>query len=679
MSALRTLFLGFFALTALATGQVMAAASDWVDTAETSVRLISATDTVGELGELRFGLEIQLQPGWKTYWRSPGDGGLPPSLNWEQSANIADTRMDWPAPHRFSILGIESIGYEKSVIYPIRVTPGRPGEPITATVSLDYLTCKAICVPQHADLTLHLPAGKASPSQDAFLLGQASGRVPGPSMPGFQLAKAEVMEGQGARWWLKLETTTPLAQPDVFVESADANFGFGAPERLGPTLMRVPVLYASGDPANLVMTPLTVTLTDGARAFEDQIQVTATPMSSTSLLTWLTILVTAFAGGLILNLMPCVLPVLSIKLMGVVRYGGGDTAKARGSFLATAAGILVSFGALAAAAIAMKSAGMAVGWGIQFQEPAFITFMTLVCVLFAANLWGLFEMPMPAFFGRMGGSNAGSFATGLFATLLATPCSAPFVGTAIAFALGGGWIETVSIFAAMGLGLSFPYLIVAARPQLATALPKPGRWMIWVRAVLGVALAATAVWLGSILLSLAGLGAAIAVAALCVVLLIWIALPLARVRLPVAAVLVAAGVVLSGQLSAPSGSDDAYAAKANAVWMPFSQDYLADLVANDRIVMVDVTADWCITCKANKAAVLSRGEVAKRLGDQVAALRADWTRPDPAIQAYLASFNRYGIPFNAVYGPGAPSGIALPEILSEEVVLKAFQQAAAAK
>lgn len=679
MSALRTLFFALAGLIALTAHQGLAAESDWADTPEASVRLLSATDAVGDLDELRFGLEIQLRPGWKTYWRSPGDGGLPPVLDWEKSDNIASTRMDWPAPSRFTALGIDSIGYEGQVVYPIRVTPERRGEPVTAHVSLDYLTCKEICVPQHAMLTLNLPAGTAVPSENAFLLGRAAGRVPGPSIPGFQLAKAEVAEGQGARWWLNLETTAPLAAPDVFIESPDPNFGFGAPQRLGPTRMRVPVLYAMGDPASLVSKALTVTVTDGQRAFEDTIVVAPSSMSQASLLAWLTILVTAFAGGLILNLMPCVLPVLSIKLLGVVRYGGGDIAKARGSFLATAAGILVSFGALAAGAIAMKSAGLAVGWGIQFQEPAFISFMALVCVLFAANLWGLFEMPMPAVFGRIGGGNAGSFATGLFATLLATPCSAPFVGTAVAFALGQGWVETVSIFAAMGLGLACPYLIVAVRPQLATALPRPGRWMVWVRVVLGVALAGTALWLGTVLLSLAGQTAAIALAAVCAALLVWLALPVARLRLPVAAALVIGGVALSAQFSPSGNSGYASNARQNAVWMPFSQEYLSDLVASGRTVMVDVTADWCITCKANKAAVLDRGEVARRLGGDVAALRADWTRSDPAIQAYLASFNRYGIPFNAVYGPGAPSGIALPEILTETRVLEAFRQASAEK
>ena len=664
-------------LSSVLPARAMAAASDWADSAEASVRLVSAVDAVGDLSELRLGLEVVLKPGWKTYWRSPGDGGLPPSLDWEGSENVADTEIQFPAPKRFAILGIDSVGYENAVIYPIRLTPGKPGEPVVADLSLDFLTCKEICIPQQANVSMTLPSGTAEPSEQAFSLNQAYGKVPAPSMPGFDVAKAEIAAGAGARWWLQLTTTTALTAPDAFVESPDPAFSFGPPQRLGPTLLRLPVLYAGTDPSALVSNALTVTLTDGDQAIEDEVIVTGSAIAPIDLWAWAVILVTAFAGGLILNLMPCVLPVLSIKLMSVVRYGGGSADSARTSFLATAAGILFSFAALAGAAIVLKSAGVAVGWGIQFQEPVFIVFMAMVCTLFAANLWGIFEMPLPAALGRLGAGQAGSFVTGFFATLLATPCSAPFVGTAVAFALSQGWVETAVIFLAMGLGLATPYLIVAARPQLATALPKPGRWMIWVRAVLGFALAATAIWLGSILWSLAGQTAALGLAVVAGGLLIWLAVPVGRLRMPVAGVLIAASLALPSILALQAPAGNGKAAVENAVWMTFSQDYLADLVANGRTVMVDVTADWCITCKANKAAVLNRGEVMRMLENDVAALRADWTKPDPAIQAYLASFGRYGIPFNAVYGPGAPGGIALPEILTESAVLEAFEQAAA--
>ncbi len=682
MSALRPVLSWLVALVCLVSGQAQAASSNWVESAESSVRLVSAVEAVGNLDEVWLGLEVRLQPGWKTYWRSPGEGGLPPRLDWGQSQNVADTAIEWPVPKRFEILGIDSVGYEHRVIYPVRLIPAQPGEPLTAQVALDYLTCETICVPQHANLSLHLPAGSASPSNFAYRLNQARGRVPGRGMPGMSLEKAQLTEGQGARWWLELRTTGALNEPDAFVESPDPAFGFGAPERLGPTLLRLPVDYAGDDPATLTAKTLTVTLTDGARAIEDRIVVSGASVSGVSLLAWLAILATAFAGGLILNLMPCVLPVLSIKLMGVIRYGGGDYNRARASFLATAAGIIISFAALAGAAIGMKYAGLAVGWGIQFQEPAFIVFMALVCVLFAANLWGIFDVPLPASLGRIGTGQAGALATGFFATLLATPCSAPFVGTAVAFALSQGWVETLAVFLAMGLGLAAPYLAVAIRPQIATALPKPGRWMVWVRAVLGVALAATAVWLGSILWALAGQSAAIGLAVMSVALLVWLAIPGARLRLPVAGALVLAGLVLPtlvANIGVSIGSGKTASNPAhNAIWRPFSQDYLADLVASGRTVVVDVTADWCITCQVNKAAVLDRGEVARLLGNsEVAALRADWTKPNPTIQAYLASFDRYGIPFNAVYGPGAPDGIALPELLTEEAVLRALNQASA--
>lgn len=651
-----------------------AVASDWVGNTEARARLITATTAAGEQEQLRFGLEIELEEGWKTYWRSPGEGGYPPRLDWQGSDNIAKAEIGWPAPARFEILGIDSVGYEERVIYPITVTPERPGEAVTAKLSLDYLTCKDVCIPQRADLTLTLPSGTAGPSEQAFDLDKARGQIPAPPAAEFAITEASIRPGDGNRWWLGLETGAPLQRPDAFIEASGQAFAFGAPERLGPNRMRLPVLYAETEPAALAGETITVTLTDTGRALEQAVTVTAAAGSGGSGMTaWALMLLTALAGGLILNLMPCVLPVLSIKVLSLVKHGGGAQGAARSSFLATAAGILVSFGLLAAGAIALREAGIAVGWGIQFQEPLFIAFMALICVLFAANLWGLFEVPMPATFGRLGEGRAGAFATGMFATLLATPCSAPFVGTAVAFALGHGWVETLAIFLAMGLGLALPYLAIAVRPQIATALPKPGRWMLWLRVVLGFALIATALWLGSILLSLAGEVAAAALAALSLAMLVWLWQAAARWRLPGAVAVIAAGIALPAALPSANPADREALA---GVWQPFSQDRLAELVGDGETVLVDVTADWCITCQVNKSAVLDRGAVAAQLkqGD-VVALRADWTRPNPAIQTYLASFGRYGIPFNAVYGPKAPGGIALPELLSESAVLSAIEAA----
>jgi suppressor for copper-sensitivity B len=406
-------------------------------------------------------------------------------------------------------------------------------------------------------------------------------------------------------------------------------------------------------------------------------------LASTIALAWL--------GGLILNLMPCVLPVLSLKLLGVVGHGGGERGAIRRGFLASAAGVVFSVMLLAAGTIAVKSAGHAVGWGIQFQEPAFLTALALLCVFFAANLWGLYEIRLPGFLsdslaGRgahSGQSLIGSFLTGAFATVLATPCSAPFLGTALGFALSRGPGEILAIFAALGLGLATPYLLVAAYPSLARLLPRPGRWMIALKAVLGALLAGTALWLVTVAADALGWRAALAVgAALAAIPLVFLARrwwPDHTRRSGIAALL--ALVILAFALPAklPPGS----AARAPAQggdWRPFARAEIPGLVAQGRVVFVDVTADWCITCKANKALVLDRPPVADLLArPNVVRMLADWTRPSDEIASYLASFGRYGIPFNVVYGPGAPGGLALPELLTGEAVADALSRAAAVK
>jgi suppressor for copper-sensitivity B len=323
-----------------------------------------------------------------------------------------------------------------------------------------------------------------------------------------------------------------------------------------------------------------------------------------------------------------------------------------------------------------------VGWGIQFQQPLFLLGMVALLTLFAANLWGLFEIPLPGALSNLGGrgaggSLAGSFLTGAFATLLATPCSAPFLGTAVGFALAGRATDTLAIFLSLGLGMALPYLAVAAWPRVATRLPRPGAWMVVLRRVMGLALAGTALWLLTVLAAQRGLETAALVggAMVLVVGLLAVARVIAGTGKAVAGI-VALMVIGSGVLVAQPDAAISGKATTEAHWRPWSTEETAKLVAEGKTVLVDVTADWCVTCLVNKAAVLDRGAVAELLGGgDVVALRADWTRPDPAIAAYLASFGRYGIPFNAVYGPKAPQGIALPELLTEGAVLNAVAAA----
>lgn len=668
-------------------------ASEWATSESGKVRLVSATTGTGEAGQLRLGLHFKLEPGWKIYWRTPGDAGYPPKLDWAGSANLDNPQPRWPAPHRFVLAGLQNYGYSGEVILPLDARVPEASRPVAARLAVDFLACAQICVPQKAELSLDLSTGPAEPSAFAHDIGRFTALVPGDGRRhGLSLDSAEAL-GSGETSVLRLTVASmePFSDPDAFVEAEDVA-AFGQPRvSLSPDRRRA--VFDIPVPAGALMKPLagapmTVTVTDGMRAFETAmvpVPGTAAPMAADEAPSLAGMLLVALLGGLILNLMPCVLPVLSIKVIGVLAHGGGERAHVRASFVASAAGIVASFLALAALAIGLKQAGAAVGWGIQFQQPGFLALMVVLLALFAANLWGMFEIPMPAFlFNRGGGiphhTVLGHFLSGAFATLLATPCSAPFLGTAIGFALARGPGEIVMIFTALGIGMAVPYLAVAIWPDFALKMPKPGRWMVTVRNILGLALAGTGLWLLSVLMVQAGMLAALvtggAMAAAVAVLGLRHKLPSAARPAVTACVVALAGLALAAPFHGSANGETGPETGGAVAWSRFDSQTVARLVADGKVVFVDVTADWCITCKVNKAAVIERGEVAKRLSSPgVVALRADWTRPDESISRYLASFGRYGIPFNAVYGPSAPDGIALPELLSEAEVLAALDKA----
>ncbi|MBM3549700.1 MAG: copper resistance protein [Alphaproteobacteria bacterium] len=644
-----------------------------------TARLVSAVTATGSLERIPLGLHLTLPEGWKTYWRSPGDAGLPARIDWNGSSNLADAEIRWPIPERFSLFGLETFGYEHDVVLPILARPTKPGEPMSLAANVDYLVCKDICVPITAALALELPAGTAKPSEFAHLIDRFNVRVPSAATAAGLTIASAVASGSGtaARLTVSTRSDIPFGKPDLLIE-APPGHAFGKPrvERYdGGHIARFVVPAFPPKDEALPGTTLTLTVTDGDRAAE--VQVTPAAGAGGSVASELALaLLAALIGGLILNLMPCVLPVLSIKLLSVVSHGGAERSATRRAFLASSAGILGSFALLASAAVAVKAAGATVGWGMQFQEPLFLVFMIVVVTLFAANLWGLFEVMLPAGLGTMLGSTpsqglTGHFLTGALATLLATPCSAPFLGTAIAYALSRGAVEIYAIFAALGLGLALPYLAVAAFPGLATRLPRPGAWMATLRRVLALALAATALWLLWVLASSSGRTAALGVGAIMAAAVAALAF-LPRARVAVAGLVIFAFVVPAalGTSAAPEKIEDA------TLWRSFDRQAIPRLVAEGKTVFVDVTADWCLTCQVNKRLVVGNDSVSARLKTpDVVALRADWTRPDPAIAEYLASHGRYGIPFNVVYGPSRPDGIVLPELLTVGSVLEALDEA----
>jgi suppressor for copper-sensitivity B len=615
-------------------------ASDWVSSESGRVRLIAARATLAEAGTVRLGLHFDLAPDWKIYWRTPGDAGYPPRIDWAGSQGAGEAAIRWPAPHRFVLAGLQNYGYQGEVVLPIDLRLTAPGQAVSLRARVEFLACATLCVPQQADLSLDLAAGDGAASIYAHTIARFDALVPGEGeRHGLSLDRAEAAgQGESSRLRLVVRAAEPFEAPDLFVESPDFP-AFAAPRvTVSPDRRQVTFEVEPSTPPTrpLLGAPLTVTIVDGARSLEAIVEPVAARADATPLAGMLLI---ALLGGLILNLMPCVLPVLSIKLLGILGHGGGERGHARLSFLASAAGIVASFLALATLAIVLRQAGLAVGWGIQFQQPAFLAAMVLVLLLFAANLWGGFEIRLPRWLldrtpaGETQPSLGGHFLSGALATLLATPCSAPFLGTAIGFALARGPVEIIAIFTALGLGMAAPFLLVAVWPDAVLRLPRPGRWMIRVRVAMGVALAGTALWLL---------------------------------------------LVLVEQFHTVLPPEENKAAAGAIAWTPFDPAAIPAFVAEGKTVFVDVTADWCITCKVNKLAVLERGEPAQRLSSPgLIAMRADWTRPDVVVTDYLASFGRYGIPFNAVYGPGAPQGIALPELLSEQAVLDALERAAA--
>jgi suppressor for copper-sensitivity B len=667
----------------------IAATSAWDINDHVDTRLVSAVEAVGDGATVSLGLHFKLRPGWKIYWRTPGDAGFPPEADWAGSDNLKAAVLSWPTPSRFSIFGLETLGYENEVLLPLTVTLMRPGEALRLNASIRYLACKDICIPYTAALAFELPPGLAAPGPDAGVIARFAALVPGTD-GSLSIERTTLLTG-GPDPVVQIEarSTRRFVNPDLFVEFAKApnEIVFGKPKvRLsdGGTRAVIEVRGIGADPDAVNGAALIFTLVDGGRAIETTMPVRfggpieIVPDAAAALSIWYFLLL-ALLGGLILNLMPCVLPVLSIKLLGVVSHGGGDAGVVRRSFLATAAGVVCSMLVIAVALIGVKAAGLSIGWGIQFQQPVFLAFMAVIVTLFAFNLFGLFEIILPQRLSKMAlgagdsTSAGGHFLTGAFATLLATPCSAPFLGTAVGFALSRETPEILAVFAALGVGLALPYLAVAAFPAAVIALPRPGQWMVVLRRVLGVLLLATTVWLLSVIAAQIDLETAVILAALLAV----AGGVLALKRLPgsrlgqragfVVAALALAVIVLPGVRTpefVPTST------QIDARWQPFDPVELRRIVDSGGVVFVDVTADWCITCQVNKKLVLDRGPVAAWLGSgAVVAMRADWTRPNPVIARYLASFGRYGIPFNAVYGPKAPNGIMLPEFLTTDAIL----------
>lgn len=632
-------------------------------------------------------LEVKLDKDWKTYWRSPGEGGVAPSVNWDMSSNVESVDWQWPMPKRYEFLGVETLGYKHDVIFPLSIHVKDMNKPVFLAGKLTMSSCTSICVLTDYDLALDFNPEKLSLSTDAmFLYNKGYSQVPKSS----QAVTLDTVSYDKNNKAITVVATNKAGwvKPDVLIDGhnkAVKDTSFLAPNVTikDQTMYAVlPVTSWFGTP-KLVGEPLQITIGDNNLAVEISSTATDTPVivpSSNSNL--LEIIGIALLGGLILNIMPCVLPVLGMKLSSVVSAKGLEKRQIRTQFIASAAGIITSFWLLAGFLALMKLSGQALGWGVQFQSPWFIGAMIAITALFGANMLGLFEIRLSSntntWMATKGdNSHLGHFIQGMFATLLATPCSAPFLGTAVAFALGASYVTLFAIFTALAIGMAAPWLLIALFPQLANALPKPGLWMDRVKTLFGLMMLATSVWLLSLMTSFLSATVVWVIGLLIMLVILW---QLGRKKGRKAVIITTAVLLLgvAGSLIVGSLTSNHWAKPLadDHHWETLNVNNIAEQVAEGKTVFVDVTAEWCITCKANKVGVLLQEPVYSALSaDNIVLMRGDWTKPSDYVTGFLQSHGRFGVPFNIVYGPNAPQGIPLPVILTNDEVLNAIKKA----
>ncbi len=653
--------------------------------------LASEVASVAPGQPFRIGLRQRLAPGWHTYWSNPGDAGTPPelALALPQGASAGD--IQWPAPHRIPFGPLVNYGYEGNSLLPLTVTPPadlRPGQSFTIQAQGNWLVCEQVCIPEEGSFTLTLPVeGTARPDPAmAPLFQQAEAELPRPSP---WQASAGFSGTQGALL---------LAGADLAPEAVKEAFFFPAewgvldhagaqPVQVVPGALRIGLPRGAAEmPARLEGV---VAITDGAgvrSAYTVSSALGPVPaLPGTGGVPLGQALLWAALGGLILNLMPCVFPILAMKALGIARLSGAARAEVRGHAASYTAGVVLSFLLLGGALLGLRLAGQSAGWGFQFTSPLFVAVMGWVMLAVGLNLSGVVQVGGPVGAGgglASRGGHAGSFATGGLAVLVATPCTAPFMAAAIGAAMALPPVGTLAVFAAMGLGMAAPYALLALFPALANRLPRPGLWMERLKQALAFPMYGAALWLLWVLAQLAGpeeLAAALA-GGLAIGFGAW-ALGTAQAARGRGRLLgrgaALAGLALAAAslvpLATPSASNHA-AASAESTAQPWSEAAVATARAEGRPVFVNMTAAWCITCKVNERVALGTEAVQGAFTQRnVASFVGDWTRGGDEIAALLRAHGREGVPLYLLYPAGGGAPQLLPQILTESIVLRALE------
>jgi thiol:disulfide interchange protein len=661
-------------------------AADTVVTEHVTARLVTGQTGYAPGRPLAVGLHFELIPDWHVYWRNPGDSGEPPYFDWQLPDGVEVGDVAWPAPERIDIGPLRNYGYEEAVLFAVEVDPGTHTGPLHLRLEASWLVCRELCIPEQGAFALTLPpVTSPAPGPAAALFTRARADTPVASpWPARVRASAESLH-------LELDMAATMAEriQDAYffpqrygvVQHAAAQPWRITRDGLRLTLPRAELGLASGQTLAGVLVIEEATA-DGARRLAFTIDAPTAPAATGPPFGLLLAIVFALAGGLTLNLMPCVLPIIAVKVLGFVHLAGADAGRVRAHGFAYAAGVVAGFLLLAGALIALRAAGAAVGWGFQLQSPIVAGLLALLMFALGLSLSGLFDIGggLVSWAGgvRDPGGVTGSALTGLLAVALATPCTAPFMGAALGFALTQSPVTAFAVFASLGVGMAAPYVVLSLRPAWVQRLPKPGPWMITLQQALAFPLYATGVWLVWVVARQAGADAAAGTlgAALLLAFSIWLVGRLGGtvVRRPVGL----AGVTLAGVVAVLATTRFAVAPDSATAggWEPWSPARVAELRAEGRPVLVNFTADWCITCKVNERVALSTRAVQAVLDEHdVARLKGDWTRRDATIAAALAEFGRSGVPLVVLYPVvGAPE--VLPAILTKGRVLAVVERQA---
>ncbi|MFN9470022.1 protein-disulfide reductase DsbD family protein [Acidovorax sp.] len=640
------------------------------------------------------GLQLTHQPEWHSYWKNPGDSGLPTKLEWKLPAGVLADEIRWPIPRKYPVGTLINYGYEHAVLLPVPLNissefkPSLLGNALEVKLKAQWLVCRRECIPEEGEFLLEIPAKSAMAlhgsvfqaswaSQPQALEGHATATVDGETLLRRVIGLPSHLRGKSLEFFPET--------PEVIETSAQWSQAWDG----GTWTAQVPLSphrIQSPDVMPIVLTQGNEGLSIGARvqgawpasaapvavspALQEALRSNMAAAESDAGLTFLAAVLGAFFGGLILNLMPCVFPVLAMKMVGFTHAENQRARRIDG--VAYSAGVVVSFVALGLIIVALRGAGQQLGWGFPLQVPGVVAALAVLFTLIGLNLAGVFEVrqfiPTRSASLRSRHPAVNAYLSGVLAVVVASPCTAPFMGAALGFAVGLPAVQALLFFAMLGAGMALPYLVASWIPAFAKLLPCPGEWMLAFRKLMAFPMFAAVVWLLWVLGQQSGIDATSALLAVLVAtsMLAWSLSLTGRTRVIVGLIAVAwtAGFawLLAGQIGTVRPQQAA--AVNDGAWQTWAPDRVEQLLASGRPVFVDFTAAWCVTCQYNKKTVLQNPEaLADFAAKDVALLRADWTLRDPAITASLGELGRSGVPLYVLYTSNAPA-LVLSEILS---------------